>query len=89
MIYHYMGIKLAKTVFVGSDKVRPKPVCPAIESSKNEILLVVSLDMILFRLLIRLGRCAGWSIPVLFANPKDRFFCVEAKNMIFLISMQI
>ena len=28
--------------------------------------------------LIRLRRCAGWSAPVLFANPEDRFSRVAA-----------
>ena len=28
--------------------------------------------------LIRLRGCAGWSAPVLFANPEDRFSGVEA-----------
>ena len=29
--------------------------------------------------LIRLHGCAGWSAPVLFANPKDRFSRFEAQ----------
>ena len=29
--------------------------------------------------LIRLRGCAGWSVPVLFANPEDRFSRVEAQ----------
>ena len=28
--------------------------------------------------LIRLGGCAGWSVPLLFAYPEDRFSRVEA-----------
>ena len=66
------------------DKVRLKPVCAATESSyKIEILLVVSLDMILSKkwitkVLIRVRKCAGWSAPLLFANPEDMFYPVEA-----------
>ena len=49
---------------------------------ENEISLEASLDMVLSKTrltkaLIRLRRCAGWSAPVLFANPEDRFYCVE------------
>ena len=41
------------------------------------------LDMILskkqiIKALISLRGCAGWSAPSLFANPDDRFSCVEA-----------
>ena len=50
---------------------------------KLKILPVASLDMILSKkgikkVLISLLRCAGWSAPLLFANPKDRFSCVKA-----------
>ena len=43
-----------------------------------EILFVVCLDIILSnkrirKTLIRLHGCAGWSVPLLFANPEDRF----------------
>ena len=27
---------------------------------------------------MRLSGCAGWSVPLMFANPEDRFFRVEA-----------
>ena len=30
------------------------------------------------KMLIRLSGCAGWSVPLLFANPEDRFSCEEA-----------
>ena len=48
-----------------------------------ENLLVAILDMILYnkqtlKVLIRLSGCAGWSAPLLFANPEDRFSHVEA-----------
>ena len=33
--------------------------------------------------LIRLRGCAGWSAPVLFPNPKDRFTCVTAQIIFF------
>ena len=29
------------------------------------------------KVLIRLCRCTGWSVPLLFANPEDRLPCVE------------
>ena len=32
--------------------------------------------------LIRLHGCAGWSAPVLFANPEDRFSRVAAHMML-------
>ena len=43
--------------------------------------------------LIRLRGCAGWSAPVLFANPEDRFSRVEAQfvsndNTLFNAIMQ-
>ena len=46
---------------------------------KNEILLVASLDMVLSKTqitkaLIRLRGCAGWSVPVLFVNPRRQVF---------------
>ena len=65
--------------------MRFKVVCPAIETSqKTEISQVASLDMVLSnkritKVLIRLHRCAGWSAPLLFAHPADRFSCVEAQ----------
>ena len=48
-------------------------------SQENLSSPVASLDMILFRkpitkALIRLHRCAGWSVPVLFANPRRQVF---------------
>ena len=61
-----------------SDKVRFQPACSATETSqKIEILLVAILDMILSykgikKALIRLRECAGWSAPLLFANPRKR-----------------
>ena len=56
-------------------EVRFKPACPATETSaKNEISPVASLDMIfsnkrITKALIRLRRCVGWSVPLLFATP--------------------
>ena len=35
--------------------------------------------------LIRLRGCAGWSAPVLFANPEERFSCVEA-HLLFTLA---
>ena len=53
--------------------------CSTTKSNYNiDLLLVASLDMILssegiIKALIRLHRCAGWFVPLLFANPKDSF----------------
>ena len=75
-----MGLAATKRVYGVSDKVRFKPACSATETSKKyENLLVESLDMIhskkrLTKALIRLRRCAGWSAPVLFANPRRQVF---------------
>ena len=40
--------------------------------------------------LIRLHGCAGWSAPVLFANPEDRFSRVEAhiKHLQYMLGAQ-
>ena len=79
-----LGRSAKNPVFGVSDKVRFKPACSATETSfKIEISLVSSLDMILSnkritKALIRLRRCAGWSAPVLFVNPQDRFSSVNA-----------
>ena len=67
-----MGHSVTKPVLGVSDKMRFKPVCSATE-------LVASLDMILFnkritKALIKLRGCAGWSAPLLFANPRRHVF---------------
>ena len=73
-----MGRNVRKPVFGVSDKVRLKPACSATETSlKIGILLVASLDMILYKRGIT-KTCAGWSTPLLFANPEDRFSRMEA-----------
>ena len=70
---------LLKPVFGVSEKVRFKPACSAIETSKKiETSRVAILDMIISitqikKALIRLRRCTGWSAPLLFANPKTGF----------------
>ena len=80
-----MDLIATKPTFGGSEKVRFKVACSAIETSqKTEILQVASLDMVLSnkritKVLIRLHRCAGWSMPLLFAHPVDRFSCIEAQ----------
>ena len=72
------AIRCDKTCLRVSVKVRFIPACSA-----TEILLAASLDMILSnkritKALIRQRGCAGWSAPLLFANPKDKFSCIEA-----------
>ena len=74
-----MGLDVTKTVFGVSDKGILKPVSSATKTSlKIENLLDAGLDMILsYKRItnapIRLRGCAGWSAPVLFENPEDRF----------------
>ena len=81
MIY---ALDVTKPVFVVSGKVWLKSVLSAtVTSLKIEISPLASLDMILItKVRISLRRCPGWSAPLLFANPKDRFSRVEA-YMIF------
>ena len=87
-----MGLDATKPVFGVSDKARLKPVPSAIEISWTiEISLVASLNMILSekrttKALISLRGCTGWSTPLLFVNPKDRFFQVEA-HIIYSMAM--
>ena len=74
-----MGLDATKPVFGVSDKARYKPVSSATETSyKIEISPKASLHMVLFKkritnVLIGLRGCAGWSAPLLFANPRRRF----------------
>ena len=71
-----MGLVATKPVFGVFDQVVPKPACSATETSnKIEISPEAKLDMILYKkritkVLIRLRGCAGWSAPLLFANPR-------------------
>ena len=71
-----MGFEVRKPVFGVSEKARLKPNFSDTETSwKIEISLVEILDMILLdkqitKALISLHTCAGWSAPVLFANPR-------------------
>ena len=80
---YYMGRVATKPVFGVSVKASFKPVSSATEtSSKNEISLVTSLDMVLTKTritkgLIRLRGRTGWSAPVLFANPLKTGFLVS------------
>ena len=75
-----MALSAKKPVFGVSNKVGLKPVSSTTTIPWNiEILLEARLDMILSKkritkALIRLGRCAGWSAPLLFANPRKQFF---------------
>ena len=77
-----MGQGVKKPVFGVSDKVRLKSVSSAKETSWIlENLLVASLDMILSskqitKALIRLRRCAGWSVPFVVRKPPKTGFLV-------------
>ena len=72
----YLGLAARKPVFGVSGKARLKPVSSTTETSqKIEISPVASLHIILSKkritkALIRLRGCAGWSAPVLIANPR-------------------
>ena len=85
-----MGPVVTQPVFPVSDKVIFKPACSANETSqKIEISLVACIDRILSikrtsKVLIRLPLCAGWSAPLLLANPEDRFSRVEAQIILLL-----
>ena len=81
----YMGLVATKPVFGVSDKTRLKPVSSA--TGAPEISLKTSLDMVLFKTriikaLIRLRGCAGWSAPVLFANPRRQIFSPYVRHSI-------
>ena len=79
-----MGLVMRKPVFGVSEKASFKPVSSATETSWNiEISPVARKHMILSqtgitKALIRLHFCAGWSAPVLFADPEDKFSRVKA-----------
>ena len=75
------GPDVRKSVFWVSDHVVPKPATET-TSYNCEILLIASFDMILSnkritKALIRLRGSAGWSSPLLFANPEDRVSLIE------------
>ena len=75
-----MGLVARKPVFQVSVEARLKAVYSAIETSwKIEIWPVTNLDMLLskkriIKALIRLCGCAGWTAPLLFANPRRQVF---------------
>ena len=75
-----LGLGATKPVYRVSDKSRLKLVSSATETSyKIKISLVASLDMIvskkqITKALICLRGCAGWSAPLLFANPRRQDF---------------
>ena len=72
-----------------SEKASFKPVSSATQTGYEiEILLVASLHTILStkrvtKALIRLRGCAGWSAPVLFVTPENRFSHTEAHMISF------
>ena len=77
--HNYMGCGTRKPVFGTSDKVIPKPACSATKTSYKIESLVSSLDRILSykpitKAPIRLCECAGWSVPLLFANLRRLIF---------------
>ena len=81
-----MGLIATKPVFRVSDKMRFKPACSATgTSSKFEIALVASLDMVLFKkqitkVLTRLCGSAGWSAPLLFTTSRRHVFSRQGPN---------
>ena len=93
-----MGHDARKPVFRVSSKERFKPVCSATEASKKiRISLAASLFYNIFqsentKALITLREYAGWSAPLLFANPKDMFSHVKVlyivdQHFYMLVSM--
>ena len=83
LVQLYMDCDARKPVSRVSDKTRLKPVSsPTETSSRIKISLVVSLDKILSKMLITkalisLRECAGWSAPLLFANPEEGFLATR------------
>ena len=83
-----MGLIVTKPLFRVTDKMRLEPVSSAAETSlKIENYDVASLDMILSnkritKALIRLRGCAGWSVPLFFANTDDRFSRAKAQIIV-------
>ena len=79
-VHRNLGRVVTKPVFGVPDKARLNPVSSATETSwKIEMSPVASLHMILSikritKALIRLRGCAGWSAPVMFANPRRQVF---------------
>ena len=85
--YYLLGPLATKPVFGVFDKVRLKPVSSATQTSLNiEILLEASLNMILSskqiaKVLISLRGCAGWSAPVMLANPRRQALLQRGPNL--------
>ena len=86
-----MTFDATKPVFGVSDKARLKSVSSATETSKkNQISPVASIDKILSKkgitmAMTSLRRCEGWSTPLLFAHPEDRFSRVEGHIIIMVL----
>ena len=72
-----MGLVTRKPVFGVSAKAYFKPVSSATETSCSKF-TYNTFQRRITKVLIRLRGCAGWSAPVLFATPEDRFSPVEA-----------
>ena len=87
-----MGLNTRKAVFGVSKNLILKSACSATETNlKIEMLLVGSFDRILSKkqitkALISLQEGAGWSAPLSFANPEDRFSSVKAHMIVDLWS---
>ena len=84
---HILGREARAHVLGVPDKVRFKPASSATENSKNiRISLETSLYMILSiqqiaQALIRLREFAGWSAPLLFANPPKTGFLASRPKL--------
>ena len=78
--YCYLGLNGKKPIFGFPTKLDSNQSAPLQrEAGKLKFHLVAILDMILSKkriteALIRLRRCAGWSAPLLFANPLETGF---------------
>ena len=75
-----MDLVTRKPVFGVSDQVISTQACSTTEISKeSEFSLECFSAMIISnKALIRLCKCAGWSVPLSFANPEDSFFRIKA-----------
>ena len=81
---NHLGLIARKPVF-GVPSKRVSNQSPQLQrlAKKIEILPVARLNMVLSKkritkVLIRLRGCAGWSAPVLFANPERQVFLRQA-----------
>ena len=76
-----MSLITTKPVFKVCEQVRHKPACTTTESTYRLEISDTELEVLYYlgrkqqtKALIRLGGCAGWSVPFLFTNGKKQIF---------------